>query len=55
MNVREIGWGGMDWIRLTQVRNQWRALENTVIKLRAQYILENSLSICKIGAFSRTQ
>jgi hypothetical protein len=26
MNLREIGWGGMDWIDLAQDRDQWRAL-----------------------------
>jgi hypothetical protein len=31
--LREIGWNGMDWIDLTQDRNQWRALVNTVMKL----------------------
>jgi hypothetical protein len=34
MDLREIGWSGMDWIDLTQDRNQWRALVNTSIKLR---------------------
>jgi hypothetical protein len=34
MNLREIGWDGMDWIELAQDRDQWRALVNTVIKLR---------------------
>jgi hypothetical protein len=34
MNVREIGWGGMDWIDLAQDRDQWRALVNTVMNLR---------------------
>jgi hypothetical protein len=34
MNLREIGWGGMDWINLAQDRDQWRALGNTVINLR---------------------
>jgi hypothetical protein len=29
MDLREIGWGGMDWINLTQDGDQWRALENT--------------------------
>jgi hypothetical protein len=24
MDVREMGWGGMDWIDLTQDRDQWR-------------------------------
>jgi hypothetical protein len=26
-----MGWGGMDWIDLAQVRDQWRALVNTII------------------------
>jgi hypothetical protein len=26
MNLREIGWNGMDWIDLAQDRDQWRAL-----------------------------
>jgi hypothetical protein len=32
--VREIGWDGVDWIDLAQDRDQWRALVNTVMKLR---------------------
>jgi hypothetical protein len=34
MDLREIGWDGMDWIHLAQNRNQWRALVNTVMNLR---------------------
>jgi hypothetical protein len=34
MDLREIGWDGMDWIDLAQDRNQWRALVNTVMNLR---------------------
>jgi hypothetical protein len=34
MYLREIGWDGMDWIDLAQDRDQWRALVNTVMKLR---------------------
>jgi hypothetical protein len=34
MDLREIGWDGMDWIDLAQDRNQWRALVNTVMYLR---------------------
>jgi hypothetical protein len=31
MNLREIELGDMDWIDLTQDRDQWRALVNTVM------------------------
>jgi hypothetical protein len=34
MDLREIGWGGMDWIDLAQDRDWRRALVNTVMKLR---------------------
>jgi hypothetical protein len=34
MDLREIGWGGMDWIDVAQDRDRWRALVNTVMKLR---------------------
>jgi hypothetical protein len=34
MDLREIGWDGMDWIGLAQDRDQWRALVNTVMNLR---------------------
>jgi hypothetical protein len=33
MNIREIGWGGLDCINLAQDRDQWRALVNTAMKL----------------------
>jgi hypothetical protein len=33
MDLKEIGWGGMDWIDLAQDRDQWRALVNTVMNL----------------------
>jgi hypothetical protein len=34
MDVRERGWGGMDWIDLAQDRDQWRAIVNTVMNFR---------------------
>jgi hypothetical protein len=33
MNLKEIGFVGVDWIRLAQDRVQWRALVNTVMNL----------------------
>jgi hypothetical protein len=33
MYLREIGWGGMDWIDLAQDSDQWRAIVNTVTGL----------------------
>jgi hypothetical protein len=34
MDLREIGWGGTDWIDLAEDRDRWRALVNTVMNLR---------------------
>jgi hypothetical protein len=34
MKLKEIGWGGMDWIDLVLDRGKWRALVNTVMNLR---------------------
>jgi hypothetical protein len=34
INIREIGWDGMDWTNLAEDRDQWRALVNTVMNLR---------------------
>ena len=34
MDLREVGWGGIDRINLAQDRDRWRALVNTVMNLR---------------------
>jgi hypothetical protein len=34
MDVREVGWGGMDWIDVDHDRERLRALGNTAINLR---------------------
>jgi hypothetical protein len=34
MDIREIGWSGMDWVDVAQDRDQWKALVNTVMNLR---------------------
>jgi hypothetical protein len=31
MDLREIGWEGVDWMHLTQDRDQWQALVNVVM------------------------
>jgi hypothetical protein len=49
MDLREIGWDGMDWIDLALDR----ALVNTVMNLRIPYNARKFLSSCRIGGFSR--
>jgi hypothetical protein len=33
-DLREIGWGGMNWLNLAQGRGQWMVLVNTAINFR---------------------
>jgi hypothetical protein len=55
MNLREKEWDGMDWIVLAQDRNHWRNLVKTVMNLQVPQNVENFLSGCTIGDFSRAQ
>jgi hypothetical protein len=34
MDLREVGWRGVDWIDLAQDRDRWRDLVNAVMNLR---------------------
>jgi hypothetical protein len=34
MDLKEIGLGGVDWIRLAQDRDRWRAVVSAVMNLR---------------------
>jgi hypothetical protein len=34
MDLREVGWGGMDWINLAQDRDRLQALVHAVMNLR---------------------
>jgi len=36
MELTEIGWEGVDWIHLSQDRDQWWALVNMVMNLQVQ-------------------
>jgi hypothetical protein len=34
MDLKEIGWEGVDWIYMAQDTDQWQALVNVVMKLQ---------------------
>jgi hypothetical protein len=34
MDLVEVGWGDVDWICLAKDKNRWRALVNSILKLR---------------------
>jgi hypothetical protein len=34
IDLRNIGWDGVDWIDMAQNGDQWRALVNTVLNMR---------------------
>jgi hypothetical protein len=34
MDLGEVGWGDVDWIRSAQDKNRWRAVVNSVLNLR---------------------
>jgi hypothetical protein len=43
MDLRETGLGGVDWIRLAQDRDRWRAVVSAVMNLRV--LAPRSLSL----------
>jgi hypothetical protein len=49
MDLREIGWDGMDLIDIAQDRDQWRTLVNMVLNQTAGKFLSG----CTIGGSSR--
>jgi hypothetical protein len=51
VDIRTIGWDGMDWIDLSQNRDQWRALVNTVINLRVPQNAGKFLNSCTFDSF----
>jgi hypothetical protein len=48
MDLREIGWDGIDWIELAQDRDQWRTLVNTVTYVVRLNKIRNTISKCSI-------
>jgi hypothetical protein len=53
MDLREIGWNGVDWIDRAPDRDQWRALVNTVLNLRVPQNAGKFLNGCPINGSSR--
>ena len=44
MDVRKVGWGGMDWVDLAQNRDRWRDLVKSVMNLQVPQNEVNFLS-----------
>jgi hypothetical protein len=44
MELKKVGCGDMDWIKLVQERDRWRALVNAVMNLRVPQNVGNFLT-----------
>jgi hypothetical protein len=45
VDLREIGWEGVDWMHLAQDRDHYRALVNKLINLPSPYFLTSCMTI----------
>jgi hypothetical protein len=46
MDLREVGWDGVDWIDPAQDRDRWRAHVNAVMNIRVPYNAGKFSSSC---------
>jgi hypothetical protein len=53
IDLRDIGWDGVDWIDIAQDRDQWKDLVIKVLNLRVPLNARKFLRDCKIGGSSR--
>jgi hypothetical protein len=53
MDLREIGWRGVDWIQVAQNRDQWQALMDTELNLWFPLKSGNFLTSYMTISFSR--
>jgi len=44
LDIKELGWGSMDWILLAQDRERWQALVNAVMNLQVSWNSGNYLT-----------
>jgi hypothetical protein len=52
-HLREVGWEGVDWIHLSQDRDQWGAVVNTVMNIWVPRKAGNFLTSLVTISFSR--
>jgi hypothetical protein len=51
MDLRQTGWGGLEWIHMGQDRDRCRALPNTVMNIPVPYNVGKFLSSLAIFGF----
>jgi hypothetical protein len=54
MDLREVGFGGIDWIDLARDREKWRDFVNAVMNLRVPYTEGNLSSLGRVSFSERT-